>query len=63
MDPQQQGVSVPCAAGTRSTARHLKTEVMRILGLDPSYSEVFAVWMTSPELCECHSRLPNHSLC
>ena len=52
MDPLQQGIQVVCADGTRSTVAQLKAEVMTKLGLDPSYSGVFAVWMTSPELCE-----------
>lgn len=51
MDPAQQGLSIPCADGTRSTAGQLKTKVMESLGIDLSYSSVFAVWMTSAELC------------
>ena len=52
MDPQQKGLSLPCPEGTRCTAGQVKTKVMSCLGLDPSHSSVFAVWMTSPELCE-----------
>ena len=52
MDPHQEGLSLPCSEGTRCTAGQVKARVMSCLGLDPSHSGVFAVWMTSPELCE-----------
>ena len=54
VEPGSQGIETSCDDGTRTSAGQVKSLVLDKLGISLEYSNVFGLWLTSPQLCECN---------
>ena len=52
MEQGSEGIEVTGEDGMRTSAGSVKCDVLDKMEISQDYSDVFAIWLTSPQLCE-----------